>query len=42
MHACASINPVLSAQEDDGALNHLKPVMLQTAQNPAKNNWYTF
>jgi len=31
MHARESIDPVLSAHEDDDALNHLKPVMLLDA-----------
>ncbi len=40
MHASASTNLVLSAQKDDDALNHLKPVMLQSAQREfAHHSW---
>jgi hypothetical protein len=34
------INPVLLAQECDGALNHLKPRMPYNVQQPAKYGWF--
>jgi hypothetical protein len=40
MNAYASTNLVLSAQKDNGALNHVNPVMLQSAQDEfAHHSW---